>query len=336
MTRIHHLSFLRTSLIGAVALTSFAVAAPAVADTPPAPAPLPANLADAPLKDSGVWLDWADVHTSTSSSFTLGWRANRATATFEVSRSKPSKVNGSWRFPDVPSFSVVKGVAENSGTGDKLSPGAATYRFNRTVTGLDPNTTYYAIIRIPVGPGEVPVDQAYLRRTTVGNAMPLTAPRTHQVTYRVKSIHVSENGDQVGNGEIRFGTRMAPDADPTIPSLWYSWTHADVFGGYKVKDGQTLNIDGLIGGSGTVTGDRAFIEVQGYEDDAVSKAGCSLQGGKRVGQQGSDKCRDSAVAQVMANLPNGKGTHVQTVTANVYRSPALRFTATIEVTNTVK
>ena len=339
MIRNHHLPATIAHLGVAAALGATLIAAaataPALAQSPPAPTPAqhPTELSDAPLVDSGAWMSWSDAHTSTASSFTLGWRSNRSTATFEVSRSTPTKVNGHWRFPKTPTFGVIKGTAENSGTHGKVAAGKATYRFNKTVTGLAPATEYYVVVRIPVGPRKIPVERAFVSTTKRAPGKPLANPRTHTVSFKVREVHVTSNGDKVGKGEVRFGARMAPDANPLTPSLWTSWTHTDMFDGYKVKDGQTLTLNGLIGGHGTATEDQAFLEVQGYDDDAISKGGCWLEGGPRTGQQGSNKCRDSAVAQVLVKLPTTKGTHVQTVTARVYRSPDLRFTAKIDVTS---
>ncbi|MFN8126008.1 MAG: hypothetical protein U0R64_05820 [Candidatus Nanopelagicales bacterium] len=322
----------RSVTIAGATIALLAVATPALADTPPAPAPTPA-IADKPPVDSGAWITPTGLHTTTDTAWSLGWRANRANATIEFSRSKPIKVQGRWQFPTTPSFVVVNGTPEKPGTPGDLATGPGIYRFSKTVTGLKPATTYYAVARIPVGPGRIPVEQAFMTTTKPMAGMPLATPLTHSVSFRVLKVHVSENGDTVGKGEVRFGTRMAPDADPTIPSLWTSWTHTDPFSGYKVSDGQTLALDGLIGGHGIAQDGKAFFEVQGFDDDAITKGGCWPEGGPSIGQQGSSKCRDSAVAQVAVTLPKAAGTHVQTVTAQVYRSPDLRFTADIEVTS---
>ena len=149
----------------------------------------------------------------------------------------------------------------------------------------------------------------------------------------VESVKVVKDGDTGirGKGEVRFGARIAPDANPANASTWGSWSHE--WDDYtKASNGDRVTFRTPLTHTISTTKSTAFVEVQGYENDVDTFDNCAIEGGAKTGQQYSDKCFDAAVAQASLKLNTKVGkTTTQYVTVQVYRSPALTFTAVVKV-----
>lgn len=315
------------------AVSAFAVSSAASAQTPPAPSNHgPVNLSEKPLVNSGHKIS-PIKQLSTSNSITLKWQATKQYTTLRTSTTKPVHTKTGWKFNGSPVQPVVvKGTPKHKGGKNNLSSGKTTYSFSKTITGLHEHTGYYSVTTVPVGPGYKPVEQAWLTTTKLKNSS-LATPKVRQVRMTVSSVKVTKDGDTGirGKGEVRFGVRVAPNANPLEASSWGSWSHN--WDDYtKADSGDTVKFRNPLTHTTTTTKSTAFVEVQGYENDIDAFDNCAIEGGPTPAKQYSDKCFDAAVAQGSLKLTTkNKGVTTQYVTAKVYRSPALQFTAVVKV-----
>lgn len=155
-------------------------AAPALAQTPPAPTPsldkiapappkpidkitpAPAEptppktvdtIAPAPLKDSGKKFGTSS-QSWTQTSFTQVFRANVDTVIMQVSDS-PATKDSSGRYTMGAAQPVVVSAPQNGGGG--LKDPNAMRTFTKTVEGLEPGRVYHYLFTIPTGAGFKPV-----------------------------------------------------------------------------------------------------------------------------------------------------------------------------------
>ena len=322
-----------TATAAIATVSAFAVSSAATAQTPPAPTNHgPVNLSNKPLVDSGHKINHRG-QSSTSNSVTLKWEATKQYTTLQTSTTKPVKTKTGWKFNGGPVQPViVKGTPTHQGGKDTLTGGKTTYSFSKTITGLKEHKGYYSVATVPVGPGYKPVQQAWLTVTKFKNGS-LSTTKVRQVRMTVGSVKVTKDADSGlrGKGEVRFGVRLAPDADPMKASNWGSWSHN--WDDYtKAGTGDTVKFRNPLTHTITTTKSTAFVEVQGYENDIDAFDYCAIEGGPDTAKQYSDKCFDAAVAQGSLKLTTKKhGVTTQYVTAKVYRSPALQFTAVVKV-----
>lgn len=305
----------------------------ATAQTPPAPTNHgPTSLSKKPLVNSGHKIQ-PKAQTSTSDSITLKWQATKQFTTLQTATSKPVHTKTGWKFNGGPVQPViVKGTPTHKGGKDKLTGGKATYSFSKTITGLQEHTGYYSVATVPTGPGYKPVQQAWLTSTKLKNTS-LATPKVRMVRMTVDAVKVTKDGDTGirGRGEVRFGVRLAPNADPNQASWWGSWSHK--WDDYtKANNGDTVKFRNPLTHTISTTKSTAFVEVQGYENDVDPFDNCAIEGGENTAKQYSDKCFDAAVAQGSLKLTTKKNAvTTQYVTAKVYRGPALQFTAQVKV-----
>lgn len=311
-----------------------ATAAPAAADTPaPTPSNGPAQLQNTPLKNSGVTLT-KTKQTSTSKSISLGWKTQRNTVTLQTSQQSPIKdTSGRWSFGNTyVQPAVVKGKTNGPKQPSK-SNGKHTYQFNQKLEGLNPGTVYYTLVNVPLAPGYKPVQLVFKTRTKVAPNLPLAAPKTRKVRATVEKVKVISDGDSGirGKGEVRFGIRLAPDANPLIASNWGDWSHRwDDYG--KVSGGDTYTFAKPLSHTITTMNNKAFVQLQGYENDIDPGNYCAIEGGPHTASQGSDECFDTAVAEGSLTLSTKKsGKTTQWVTVKVYRATHFTFEATVKV-----
>lgn len=315
------------------AVGAVGAAATASAQTPPAPTSHgPSSVSTKPPVNSGHLIT-PTGQSSTSDSITLKWKATKQFVTLQTSTTKPTHTKQGWKFPgQVVQPVVVKGTPLTKGGKNKLTGGKTTYQFSKTITGLTERTGYYSVATLPLGPGYKPVGQAWLTKTTVKHTA-LTTPRVRKVRMSVDAVKVVKDGDTGirGKGEVRFGVRLAPDANPAVASDWGSWSHN--WDDYtKASNGDTVKFRSPLVHEITTTKSSAFVEVQGYENDVDAFDNCAIQGGPDTAKQYSDKCFDAAVAQGSLKLKTkSHGMTTQYVEARVYRGPALQFTAVVKV-----
>ena len=320
-----------TAVAGASFMAAIALAGviPAAAQTPPAPANNgPTSIGAKPLVNSGHKLTPAG-QTSTWNSITLKWKATKRFVTLQTSTAEPVNTKQGWKFNGGPVQPViVKGTPVTKGGNSTLSGGKPTYVFNKTISGLDEHTQYYSVATVPLGTGYKPVQQAWGTTTKIKNSS-LTTPQVRKVRMTVGSVKVVKDADKGlrGKGEVRFGVRLAPEANPLIASDWGSWSHS--WNDYtKADSGDTVKFRAPLVHEIATTKSSAFVEVQGYENDVDAFDNCAIQGGENTAKQYGDKCFDAAVAQASLKLKTKKhGVSTQYVTAKVYRGPAPQFTA---------
>ncbi len=227
---------------------------------------------------------------------------------------------------------MVKGTPTVKGNKNSLAGAKTTYKFSKTVAGLKENTGYYSVVNVPVGGGYLPVQQAW-HNTTKRRQLDRTKAEVRKVRMTVDSVKVTKDGDTGlrGKGEVRFGVRLAPDANPMVASNWGSWSHA--WDDYtKASSGDTVKFGKPLTHTITTSKSQAYVEIQGYENDVDPLDYCAIEGGPTTAKQYSDKCFDAAVAQGSLKLVTKKnGVSTQYVTVKVHRSPALQFTAVVKV-----
>ena len=326
----------RTVVIAAsAALLSGLAIAPATAQSPVPPQPKgPGSLSLAPLQDSG--LSFADLsHSRAATSLTFGWQAAFPKASLQLSQSKPIKKSGSWEFPGaLVASSTVNGTALGGGKIGSLGSQNSNYKFNQKVSGLKPATKYYAVARLSLPGGIKPVEQAWELKTSLKPDidLPVQKTPTRVVTATVKKLHIIKDGDKgvKGKGEARFGIRLAPNAKPSIPSLWGDWSHS-VYDYMKVTDNSTARLPHPISHTIQTKKDIAVVEIQGYENDVWKAKNCPVEGGPQTGKAFSDNCWDAAVATFAVPLPKSDGSSLQVVEAHTQRDPSLKFSAVVEV-----
>lgn len=326
---------LRKSLITATAVAALALplAGPALATSPvPVEPKGPDALAIPPKIDSGLeFLSPTQSHTKTS--FTIGWQAKYHKASFQMSTQKPVKKDGKWAFPgQIQASQIVLGQSLQPGNINGLAQEQATYGFEKTVDGLAPDTTYYAVARLALSNKYEPVEQAWEIRTSkqLTGDLDLKTQSTRTVQMTVKKVHIVKDGDSVGKGEARFGVRLAPEGNIFTPSYWGAWSHG-VYDYMKVDSGSTYTLPKPLTHTITTTRDIAVVEVQGFENDVFKQKWCPVEGGPSVGQQFSDNCWDASVAQLVVSLPDSTEPTTKTVLAKVQRNPDFEFSAVVEV-----
>ena len=324
---------LSTAAITGFAMTAVLGAGAAAALTPPAPQSQgPANVSDKPLVNSGHKIS-PKGRSVTSDSITLKWEATKQFVTMQTSRHEPVMTKSGWKFPGAPVQPVVvKGTPLQKAGSGSFTAGKSRFAFKKTVSGLAERTEYFTIVTVPVGPGYKPVGQAWSNTTKLKHST-LAAQEVRQVKMTVESVKIGKDGDTGirGKGEVRFGVRVAPDANPQIASNWGNWSHE--WNDYtKANNGDRVNFRTHLTHTISTTKSTAFVEVQGYENDVDAFDNCAIEGGPKTGQQYSDKCFDAAIAQASIKLNTKPGkTTTQYVTAQVYRGPALTFTAVVKV-----
>lgn len=321
------------TLAGACTIATLGTGSIAYAQTPPAPQSNgPASLSNKPLVESGHKIT-PKSQSSTASKVGLRWEATKSFVNMQTSTKKPTMTKTGWKFPGAPVQPVVvKGTPLHKGNTASLHGGKSRYAFSKSISGLSERTGYYTVVTVPLGPGYKPVQQAWLTKTKLKNAN-VTTPQLRKVQMTVESVKVTKDGDTGirGKGEVRFGARIAPEANPLAASNWGNWSHN--WNDYtKADSGDRVTFRTPLTHTITTSKSTAFVEVQGYENDVDSWDYCAIEGGPTTGQQYSDSCFDAALAQASIKLKTKKGKiTTQYVTAKVYRSPALQFTATVKV-----
>lgn len=334
MNRTRTATTLTTAAItGACTLAVLSAGSSAHAQSLPAPSSNgPGSVSNKPLINSGHKVTPVSVST-TASTISLRWEATKSFTTIQTSKKKPTFTKSGWKFPGAPvQPAVVKGKAIHKGDTASLTSGKSRYSFNQSISGLAERTGYYTVVTVPVGPGYKPVQQAWFNKTKLKNTN-LSAPKVRVVKMTVDSVKVIKDGDTGirGKGEVRFGARLAPEANPLVASEWGNWSHN--WNDYtKANNGDRVTFRTPLTHTINTTKSTAFVEVQGYENDVESWDYCAIEGGPKTAQQYSDKCFDAAVAvaSLKLNTKAGKKT-TQYVTAKVYRGPALQFSATVKV-----
>ena len=213
-------------------------------------------------------------------------------------------------------------------TGKRISANGspAKYEFSRELTGLKPATKYYTRLDTAASSSELADNQG-------GNFY----TKTRHVTATVKSIHVIDDADGFGRGagDLSFYLRINKTLDPSEQTQWSGKSDT-----MSIKSGHTATKFGrnLYQGKDNPAS-KLLLLVQGVEDDTLptTKKACHLNdyfGHTSHAQQASKSmCYDASFAEGIVNLPTGRytGTHTQIAHLQVYRSPALRFTAEVVV-----
>lgn len=290
----------------------------AAAPTQPGPDPAPSagpTLADAPPVASGHRLSGFGAH-GTDVFMELDWSSTASTVILQVSRDKPTLRKGRLSMPTQPI--VVTGDDGTAPDPNAVAATAPEYDFVQQIDGLRPDTEYQVLLTVPVGPGYLPVQRWWSFRTKV-----------RHVAVDLTKITVIQDADKGlrGRGEIDVQPRIAP-ADPTS---WGTWGKRSAT--LKLGDGDSAWFNPLLRHATTTRSGSVVVQVQGCEVDAVGRDRC-INEGNDAPRQGRWIGQDWSFAEGTVTLPATRysGSHSQTRTIEVHRSPDLRFTAKVTVT----
>lgn len=314
----------RAARFAAVALAAGSVvgafAGPALAESPPAPPPGPqiGVPPPGPIVDLNhdVGENQHKILSTTANTgdnyADLSFIANTPNVIVQTSTTKPYMKDG---------HLTVGPVSPQPLQGMHVGPeGAKTWWFHFSRDGLTPGTTYYNLFNINGIAGQEPNRSTQTFKT-----------KNRYVRSTPLSVHVTSDADSgaKGAGDLQFGFRKAPEANPLAPTFWNRWT-----GKMYIDSGETRDLSGLnLGETFSTKANSAIFQVQGEENDVQSYDNCAIEGGEVAPMQYSDACYDMAFAQGTAQLPTSRyqGAHKQVIKAVVTHTPALRFEVDILV-----